>query len=498
MEENKKNSIAIAVSICFAVIIAVAVILRYGLDYASASYEHDNFSLNNDSAPFYSNHVMGQQIYPQANGMSNWRVYVYQANPITVDTFNYYICGGVADSEHFDTTYNCTATGNTFIASGTETRIATTGNAGYIQASTTATLIPGNPYYIAVKPNNPAGHYWQGSYDGQSNCDTGTADCFSFAVGDGMPLIPSDGYDLYFYEDYNTASSGIPGDYDNPNVAYETILGLDYSFLSLKHDYYCLASSTFPCVIDFRFNSYAEGSQVWFYYSDNVNDGVPTGNKLATTTIVQNNLDQASTTIPYSSQYSGKVVPYCALLYDPEGIDVNRLFCDWSINWLSEQNLDYLIQKNQLHKYNINEACLGMDDSASTTFAYGVQCGLRKFGYWAITPSYESQLSLLDSVSNLKSQFPMSIYYQVKDNMLALSSEIASSSTSTVWHVPLLLYGLNVATSVDLISENTILNSLGSVWINFNQAISYFIYFITFLYFLKEIFRVAERNTHDH
>lgn len=313
----------------------------------------------------------------------------------------------------------------------------------------------------------------------------------------GASNIPSDLYLRMKYNDGYDIPPTAPA-YD-PTVSIESdyeYMTLSYPALQFNDNYYCIASTTASCIIDYKFNSYAEGSQAWFYYSSSLVDGVPTGTKLATTTLVNNAFDTATTSIPYNTDYYGQYVTYCAYLYDPEQIDESRLFCDWKINWLGENEMEYLRAKAGLTVYDITQACASMDSSASTTFAYGVECGLRRVMYWATTPSYQTQLNFLNASQDLKDQFPMSIYYQVKDNMMVLSQEMASSSTSTIFSIPLMLYG--IGDNIELLNENTFDEKLGDVWGNFNSMISYFIYTIVFLYFIKEIFRIAEKNTHDH
>lgn len=351
-----------------------------------------------------------------------------------------------------------------------------------IDFGSNVTLATGTTYYIAVKGlDYNSGNWAYISRDNAGGYADGTLWSYRSQSGTYHDLGDDAFFQLLYLEEYDPSR--------DVSILAPELADMDYQALLLRDSYFCEAATSTDCSIDFKYNFHALGSYVNFYLYSPADDNVEGGILATSSTLTENILMSATTSLAFQSAWNDKKKYYCAHLIDPDYEQQNRLFCGWSVSWLSEAEL----QRQRAiagFTYNIDDACSDMDDTASSTFLYGFECGARKLVYWAMQPSVDTQIRYLDLTSKFMNTFPMNVYSQLKDNVVGLSTD-ASNATSSDFRLP--LYWAGEDTGVDLLNETMLEDSpVAGAWENFNTVASYFIYFLTFMYMLN--YFTAQKN----
>lgn len=271
-----------------------------------------------------------------------------------------------------------------------------------------------------------------------------------------------------------------------------------YPYLSIPDKNYCyITGTTTGCTVKFSHNTYASGAQLTWEATDATRE-VPNGIVLATSTLSSEPYTADTITIPYTATTT-PYETYCVYIHNPDGVIEDRMQCGWAIYFV--KNTDQILASCN-GSYNIGTAC---SDIASSTggfddLRYGIECGIRKFSYWAFTRSDQSCIDMMTAMSQVYTVFPVNVYVAVKDDIYSLS-QISTTTASSTFRIPLLLptgtHGTMQDTGLSLLKNDTISSSsLGTVWADINDKLSYFIYFLGFIWLVAELIGVSD-NIYD-
>lgn len=236
------------------------------------------------------------------------------------------------------------------------------------------------------------------------------------------------------------------------------------------HSQYCIINET--CDLKITYSYEAVGDTAIIYESTILNT---VGDIYATTSLSNNLLLKKEIRVATSS--TEKTDYFCL------GSE-NRMTqtCGIQIIWKNKEDLEYFQDT-----YDIESACDDMDQSASTTFMYGVECGLRKFGYWLFTPHTQTYMALTSEISEMKNNFPLSIYYDLR-----LMFETLRDFTVSPLEIPIIWYDKDGLHELDTlsVSSSTIISTDGMNETKYNMiydGMELMVYLIGLFWLIKNI-----------
>jgi len=238
------------------------------------------------------------------------------------------------------------------------------------------------------------------------------------------------------------------------------------------------------CNLYFSYNQAAIGDKVYLMYDTVTGQSIP--NAIASTTIVMNEIMQNYLVVPAIATSSTQ--EYCLYLDHANG---QTLQCGIDVNWMTHDTFDELF-----NRYDPDSACDDLTAPTSTdswfsdwsidSLSYTMQCAGRKFTYWMMTPHPDAYLEFEKSVNSLKQSFPISIYYDVKEQF-----DEAASSTETfaTLNMP------GIFSGIVLLSTSTISSSpASSMWTTIYDSLETIIYAMVFFYFIYRIIKIAKNK----
>lgn len=244
----------------------------------------------------------------------------------------------------------------------------------------------------------------------------------------------------YYDDQYNTYQDSAP----QIDVWIDTLDTADKLWASFDDETLCEIGGA-ECRVNFLYNLNAKNADLNIYAYNNDTEAVGT-TSLASTTIIQRGISHTFDIALTTATTTDSDIYYCGRLTKSGWPAAN--YCGWRVRWLTEEDYDYEMERLNviLNGYNIESACDSMaSTTASSTIWYGLECGLRKFSYWATKPSASSTLALWDARRNVMNSFPLSVYKQLKDLIINTSLQGSEQASSTLISIPLIgLPGLNV------------------------------------------------------
>lgn len=161
--------------------------------------------------------------------------------------------------------------------------------------------------------------------------------------------------------------------------------------------------------------------------------------------------------------------------------------CGYIISWVDDTTFN-----NLFGEYNIQSACADMDQSASTTILYSIECSFRKVGYWLLTPRPKITQSLHNSLQDFQANFPFSVYQDIKKSF----TDLTSSSTPALV-IPLTWYEGSTLKNVGnvSVSSSTIATTIGQI--KYDKIYGYMntlIYFFGFVFLFWRILSLIKPN----
>lgn len=384
---------------------------------------------------------------------------------------NWWLCRGNINSSEIHAKYNCN--NNTFIASGTT-------SSNIITFNPPIEILYSENYYIAGNSMTLKGNIGASSEDKYTS---GSGFCHT-AVGDNLRDDTTYSKPIDFYTKIYTET-----DYTINEIASNTliqIIDIENDFgtssieINIPEHQKCNRSATSTCLLAYTHNDYSVGSQFNFYWVSSTNNQIilPV-HATGTIEAVANNFNSFDFTHAYISGHS---IPFCVVA--TKGTEY------WSncgyIDFYDDTEIANMYVDAGLN-YDINEACADMDETASTTFRYGIECGFRKIGYWLFKPSVKSVLNMWETTARVSQVFPINIYTTIKDTYIQTYKRYTIRQTEEV-AIPLVI-GTQVS-NVNIL-EDGMFNRFGILWTKINQLMELLIYTIFGYYILNKIFSLS-------
>ena len=350
---------------------------------------------NVNSTPF-SQQKLGQSFKPRhANVVKIDLLYIPNKN-FTGDA-RMYLCKGIASSTTFNSTYNCTASGNTFVASSSVLATAFS-NVGTTVSFTFATtsLNIGEDYYFSYWIDNVAGDKLWESY-GYNNSNLYTD---GYALPYNTGVYASTNYDTYFTLWYDSGYSSL----------YLTSPTFGQRFYNTD----VLISGTF--------------SNYGLMYNQAIIKILNKSNWTALNDIV---IDIATSTGTFSGNFSladfpdGNYRLYGNLVNTQTGLmstTSNKIDFVTGTTTIFTGAGDQKYQTGSL--LTTEQVCNGID---TTTFFGGVECGFKKVIAWSFTPNSGTIDNLKSSYTNLQGAFPFTVFFKLTNT---ISGAISSTTLS--------------------------------------------------------------------
>lgn len=238
----------------------------------------------------------------------------------------------------------------------------------------------------------------------------------------------------------------------------------------------CYISTTTPCKLWFHYNDLALGSTM--YLTPDVQYQQNPTHSLDDVYLTDDVSYAMYVTVPQESTATS--VDYCLYL----DAELDNVQCGITIRWITSSYFD------QFHRfeYDIESACF---DVASSTgdffddFRYGIECGFRKFTYWALNPQDDVYEQYQDAVNDVQNSFPMSVINQIQLEVLSLQDVTASSVSINAGFLDESLEDA-ILFDVDMVPD-----ALGLTWDVIYTWIIYLMYGALGLYIIFDVLKVT-------
>ena len=184
-----------------------------------------------------------------------------------------------------------------------------------------------------------------------------------------------------------------------------------------------------------------------------------------------------------------KTQNYCIYLDTPT---TGKIFCGFEVSWVYENFL------GDFSNYNIASAC---DDVATSSFEwwdpttyagafrYAIECGYRRFTYWAFTPQNSDLISFLSKEQALERSFPINFIKNTEYQTTNLET-----ATATLTSLPVILPGVPLG-SLNLLDLNSTSTSrIYPVVSSIREKIVFLLYLFVFFYLVWRILHLARKT----
>lgn len=393
-----------------------------------------------------ASNVWGQSFTATKNNIKQFHFEVSRSAGATVN-FDWYICKGTAGTSTFSTTYNCTANGNTLVASGTINSFVLQNNNQALQPSFVErfTMID-EQYYIAVHANNT----FRVAYAGGTNDN--------YAGGTALPTTSWASYnDLYIQTWFESS--------------------YDPSYFTLTSPTHGQRFVNEPIVF------------AGTIYNPNLayNGGVIeilNKNTWTSSQDIQIDISTTSATFSLELPYNEfEEVNYRAIAYLINR-DTGVRGTSSIVNYVLGQNTVFRSDDAQYEKGGMLSEAQICGTIATSTFFGGVECAGRKLIYYSFTPNDFAKESLTKSINTFKNQFPFSVYFQLTDTVTNTIASTTLSNNDTI-DVVMIDKDKNIIT-MPVLSSTSMPNLIGQDNTNLiRNTIGWFIWLgVAFLIFL--------------
>jgi len=158
----------------------------------------------------------------------------------------------------------------------------------------------------------------------------------------------------------------------------------------------------------------------------------------------------------------------------PAGVSsADRFYCGYFLEFNDDDYINEL-----LAEYNCTTICADIATSTDWTggFWYGLECGARKVGCWALVPSKSSIQKFSNATQQLDSVFPFSVFADIED--------IVGGQATTTIGISLDPLFPGDQSAIMLLDDTTIPSKFGWLWTTLYMTMEKIIYFSTLLYFI--------------
>lgn len=205
------------------------------------------------------------------------------------------------------------------------------------------------------------------------------------------------------------------------------------------------------CYFEFGYSFDAIGDDILLYEFED------TTNEIASSTLGENYIMKEKYLL------EEKATPY-RQEYCLESTNLNEIYCGLYVNWV-----DFV------ETYDCSEETVCYDvNYATSSFMFGINCGMKRALCWAITPKAETFYNLNKTIEEFQTNFPFSVYYDIYGTFANMYE-----ATTTPLNIPIVWQSENeleqIATAT--IDKNLMINSISSkydTWYSFMETIIYF------------------------
>jgi len=235
------------------------------------------------------------------------------------------------------------------------------------------------------------------------------------------------------------------------------------------------------CPIWVQFNEKFHGSTIELQDSS--------GNILDSKVVYNNAEMEIELSLPYATTTYDSFILYSPVCfaYTEAGVDFSGCGIEksgFNVYWTNA--VDYFPDMSFL-----DDPCYDVATSSgsfSDDFRYGFECGARKTISWFVKPSDQAMQKFDSTIKQSKENFPINIITHINDSFSA-----STTATTTYNLIPVINQDGEVFNYV--IRQDDIMNSDNyGVFLKFRNLMTYILYFIIVLYFIKRIMTLAGRN----
>lgn len=236
--------------------------------------------------------------------------------------------------------------------------------------------------------------------------------------------------DIYFKTFYDEETEASQYNW-YPATNYLTGYWTDFAFPEYQ---YCIVNE--PCNLKVYYTEESLGISVYVRKNQRDSEGIWTfvEKQASSTTILSNTINFWSN-IPLNIETTSTSTQYVFVYEAEEG---DHFYTGTHVEWVEQWEIEEAYQ-DLCEDYDSSAVCDGIststDDNLWDDFSYGIECGLRKVGYWLMTPSYETCVQYQNHLQALRSNFPFSVITQIKN---VITQE--SVATTTEYQSMPLLY----------------------------------------------------------
>lgn len=308
-------------------------------------------------------------------------------------------------------------------------------NAAYLIASTTCQvssspdstcdfghkypITPGDKYFLMFNHNNYTSQHIH--FDGEIVTNPyANGGVVGSDTTVGTYAMDNDLYFRTYYDPDDTYRYDPEGDtdvtiYDLPENDVTVSVG-SKDYLTI-HSRYCYINES--CNLQVTYNWSAIGDVVRLF-TDPLGTG-ESGEFIASTTLLDQSILKVD--LPLTIATTTGDYYYCL-----ESLNREIMYCEILVKWIKADIVD---------EYDSETACDDMDQTASSTIWWNIQCALRKTLYWAITPHTSDYLEFENTVSRFKENFPFSIIHDVKEIFREVDQvSVEPLSVPLIWWLP--------------------------------------------------------------
>jgi hypothetical protein len=339
--------------------------------------------------------VVGQRFTPLYNNIS--KIKIYTNGSAGGGNVELSICQGtpnnLSTADVKSNLMTCNWLNNTRIFNETFTNPCSGGSSCTFQLTTPVGLTAGNPYYFGVTIGTSTASQIKPKYNSHTN-DGNAHD---------MVLTGSQWLNSLVYEEYYSDTYTPPSGY--------------YLFILNPLDGFVTASSTVNFISYYEQPDLSYNAYFWLIVNDRTGAEVGGYNRIAST----------SGTTSFKQVLVDGTYNWSTFFYDENlGVIATSTSESFTVNSLGTFSFDNPLGLTE------GEICEGIATSTGITDLHifgDIECGLKKFGLWALYPSQLALVSLDEAYEEIKLKFPFSAYFGLTD---AVTNVIATTTlTST-------------------------------------------------------------------
>lgn len=268
-------------------------------------------------------------------------------------------------------------------------------------------VVPGQKYYFLIWNGATAGDQLTRQADIYADHQAGGWE----AAGDFLTAGAQDlGFETLYDDETGIGAfqnQYYPTDRDN--------LLLNEHYLYFWPPYNCRLTGE-PCYLQFRYNE-ASADDILFLYNTTNNYGLePTGNKIASTSILDQIDDLGLIEVPYTATTTDGVRAtgrYCLKQIDVFGNQPDRLYCGLTVNFWDADTFGCLeVTTAYREEHDAGQLCADIATSSiweAGSWPGAMTCAGREVSYWLFTATSSDFFDLCQARANSDKVFPISV-----------------------------------------------------------------------------------------